>query len=59
MRGWRGYKLPGAAAGDRGAGAGPLRAWAFVCDDAFISFRYARNLAEHGTLAFNLASRAS
>ncbi len=32
-----------------------LRAWAFVCDDAFISFRYARNLADHGELAYNLA----
>ena len=30
------------------------RAWAFVCDDAYISFRYARNLAEHATLAFNV-----
>jgi arabinofuranosyltransferase len=29
-------------------------AWSFVCDDAFISFRYARNLAEHGELAFNV-----
>ncbi|MSP15780.1 MAG: hypothetical protein EXR73_04040 [Myxococcales bacterium] len=26
----------------------------FVCDDAFISFVYARNLAEHGQLVFNL-----
>lgn len=32
------------------------RAWAFLCDDAFISFRYARHLAEHGTLAYNLAA---
>jgi pilus retraction protein PilT len=31
-----------------------MRAWVFVCDDAFISFRYARNLVEHGTLAFNI-----
>lgn len=30
-------------------------AWSFVCDDAFISFRYARNLVEHGELAFNVA----
>jgi arabinofuranosyltransferase len=30
------------------------RAWAFVCDDAFISFRYAVNLAEHGALLFNV-----
>ncbi len=29
-------------------------AWEFVCDDAFISFRYAQNLAEHGELAFNV-----
>ncbi|MBU1238162.1 hypothetical protein KJ865_00515, partial [Myxococcota bacterium] len=25
----------------------------FVCDDAFISFRYAQNLAEHGQLTYN------
>lgn len=31
------------------------RAWTFVCDDAFISFRYARNLVEHGALVFNVA----
>src|SRR3954464_1469378 len=29
----------------------------FVSDDAFISFRYARNLAEHGQLVFNLGER--
>lgn len=29
--------------------------WSFVCDDAYISFRYAKNLAEHGELAFNVA----
>ncbi|MEM8712217.1 MAG: hypothetical protein AAGG01_14805 [Planctomycetota bacterium] len=29
----------------------------FVCDDAFISFRYARNLVEHGELAYNLGER--
>jgi arabinofuranosyltransferase len=29
-------------------------AWAFLCDDAFISFRYARNLAQHGELVFNV-----
>jgi arabinofuranosyltransferase len=29
----------------------------FVCDDAFISFRYAENLAHHGELAFNLGQR--
>ncbi len=32
------------------------RAWVFLCDDAFISFRFARNLAQHGTLAYNLAA---
>lgn len=30
------------------------RAWRFLCDDAFISFRYAENLAEHGALVFNV-----
>src|SRR2546430_2810887 len=29
----------------------------FVTDDAFISFVYARNLAEHGQLVFNLGER--
>ncbi len=29
--------------------------WHFLCDDAYISFRYARNLARHGELAFNVA----
>lgn len=29
--------------------------WSFLCDDAYISFRYALNLAEHGELAFNTA----
>jgi arabinofuranosyltransferase len=29
------------------------RAWSFLCDDAYISFRYAVNLAEHGQLVFN------
>lgn len=28
--------------------------WTFLCDDAYISFRYAKNLAEHGELAFNV-----
>jgi arabinofuranosyltransferase len=47
--------------GTVGAAIGALalvhsRAWAFLCDDAFISFRYARHLAEHGTLAYNLAA---
>lgn len=32
------------------------RAWRFICDDAYISFRYARNLAEHGTLAYNVVA---
>ena len=29
--------------------------WAFTCDDAYISFRYARNLAELGSLTFDPA----
>ena len=29
----------------------------FVNDDAYISFRYARNLAEHGQLVFNVGER--
>jgi arabinofuranosyltransferase len=29
----------------------------FVSDDAYISFRYARNLARHGQLVFNLGER--
>src|SRR5262247_1530018 len=29
----------------------------FVTDDAFISFVYSRNLAEHGQLVFNLGDR--
>lgn len=33
------------------------QAWAFLSDDAFISFRYARHLAEHGALQFNLGER--
>lgn len=31
-----------------------LRPWRFICDDAYISFRYARNLAESGQLVYNL-----
>jgi arabinofuranosyltransferase len=31
-----------------------LRQWVFLCDDAYISFRYARNLARHGALVFNV-----
>ncbi len=30
------------------------RAWAFICDDAYISFRYAHNLATYGSLEFNV-----
>lgn len=30
------------------------RGWTFLCDDAFISFRYARNWAEHGAPVFNV-----
>lgn len=53
MRGWR-WILPGGAI----AALALLhtRAWAFLCDDAFISFRYAQHLARHGTLAYNLAA---
>ena len=29
----------------------------FLNDDAFISFRYAQNLAEHGELTYNLGER--
>src|SRR5437867_13225676 len=31
--------------------------WNFVTDDAYISFVYARNLARHGQLVFNLGER--
>lgn len=31
-----------------------LRRWPFLCDDAYISFRYARNFARHGSLVFNV-----
>lgn len=31
--------------------------WNFVTDDAFISFVYSRNLADHGQLVFNLGER--
>lgn len=30
------------------------RGWAFICDDAYISFRYARNWAEFGAPVFNV-----
>ncbi len=30
------------------------RVWTFTCDDAYISFRYARNLAEFGALTFDV-----
>jgi arabinofuranosyltransferase len=33
------------------------RMFDFVNDDAYISFRYARNLADHGQLVFNLGER--
>ena len=33
------------------------RLFDFVTDDAYISFRYATNLAEHGQLVFNLGER--
>ena len=33
------------------------RAWVFLCDDAFISFRYAVNLAHGGALEYNLGER--
>ena len=52
-RAWRGSA---AAAALAALALVHARAWAFLCDDAFISFRYARNLAEHGTLAFNVAA---
>ena len=32
-------------------------AYNFVTDDAYISFVYSRNLAEHGELTFNLGQR--
>lgn len=32
-------------------------AYGFVCDDAYISFRYSFNLAHHGELSFNLGER--
>jgi arabinofuranosyltransferase len=31
-----------------------LEQWSFLCDDAFISFRYARNFGEHGAPVYNL-----
>jgi arabinofuranosyltransferase len=34
-----------------------VRLFDFVTDDAYISFRYARNLALHGQLVFNLGER--
>jgi hypothetical protein len=33
------------------------RAFDFICDDAFIVFRYARNWVEHGEIAYNLGER--
>jgi arabinofuranosyltransferase len=32
-----------------------LGSWEFLCDDAYIAFRYARNWAEHGEPVFNIA----
>ena len=49
-------KLPAAALAIAAVAGVHARAWQFICDDAYISFRYARNLAEQGTLAFNLAA---
>lgn len=40
--------------------AGALWYWMrhdFVCDDAYIALRYARNLAEHGAAVYNLGER--
>jgi len=31
-----------------------LSRWPFICDDAYISFRYAANLSRHGALVYNL-----
>ena len=31
-----------------------VRAWAFLCDDAFISFRYAEHLGHYGMPVFNV-----
>jgi len=41
------------------AGAGVASAWSmrWICDDAFIAFRYARNWAEGNGLVFNLGER--
>ena len=36
---------------------GHVQVFDFVCDDAFISFRYAANLVEHGGLVFNVGER--
>ena len=36
---------------------GHVQVFDFVCDDAFISFRYAANLVEHGELVFNVGER--
>ena len=33
------------------------RRFSFVCDDAYISFRYAQNLARHGVLEWNVGER--
>ena len=52
----RRLRLPAAALAIAAVAGAHARAWQFICDDAYISFRYARHLAEHGTLAFNLAA---
>ena len=33
------------------------RQFSFVCDDAYITFRYAQNLARHGALEWNVGER--
>ncbi|WAS93474.1 hypothetical protein [Nannocystis punicea] len=55
----RGQKIAAVALAVAAAAALLLhaRAWQFVCDDAYISFRYAWNLAEHGALEYNLGER--
>jgi len=55
MHAWR-HRLPAAALVIAAVAGVHARAWQFICDDAYISFRFARQLAEHGTLAFNLAA---
>ncbi len=54
MRGWRSGRVVAVVVAVAVVALVHAAAWSFVCDDAFISFRYARNLAEHGELAFNV-----